>query len=739
MKGSPSSRASDKVGSSLVLKANSVSFATDSIQTDKLVFKDEWKEFQIALNALYEAICPNQPAPRLLSTGAAQRSFMRAFTTPHVDEKAFQSALLGALRDALDEAYSHTKSDMPLPQPTNDADNTEQPLQASQMVTGPLTRKRERESEKEQPTKRIAAGIEKSKQTAHYVTRSVSSQPSSTYDSMQTDGKVRSSPMFAQSLTMASMRGGTEPHSAQNVATQKECNEIWLKHLNVGFTTELNRQSQGFPAKYGWGERSRSDLACIVSSTRRKGIDTVAVVELKVQNKSCETLEAKSIPSLKDRHAPLSQALFYTMDSWHCVARRGAVSGTRDIGGTFAALPVVVLAAKKEGETELPNRLCCMQASLKIPEHLGGMFRCEIERCIKFPSDGKELKNSYMQAISVFVRTMCFGLRVALEMQNKSSPTTLCCFPSPPNLSLVACPVPSANDVDTRFKITQGELHAVTGKSVELGPWIRGLKGSFAFFTDDASTMDDCIVKVSCKTVHDYFVFPGDSWDAISHLSHYGSHSLKAEMAKVLLAGAKKGPCIALAMKDLSKSQGTSSKQKKFGTRFERWQAFSRLVQKVLLPMADENVVHTDVRFSPKDWKICNVLSFWDVTLNSREFALIDFESLVVYNEGGDEKQEYAISLGHLGSSGTAYLFLFWQVLWVAYGWWETSVKVDASIFVENFFNVAYLVSVKAKIGSARTKLLEKCKDTLSRDGVKPETASKTFQDILSYLESLLN
>jgi hypothetical protein len=296
-------------------------------------------------------------------------------------------------------------------------------------------------------------------------------------------------------------------------------------------------------------------------------------------------------------------------------------------------------------------------------------------------------------------------------------------------LNLVACPVPSANDVGTRFKITQGELHAVTGSSVQLGPWIQGLQGTSAFFADAAEMMDDCIVKVSCTTVHDYFVHPDSSWIAISYLSH--DESLKTEMAKVLLAGAAIGPCLVLVMKDLSKSQGPSSKQK----RLERWKAFSQLVMKVLLPMAHRNVVHTDVRFSSKRGDICNVLSFWDATLNSREFALIDFESLQVYREGSDVRQEYAISLGHV-ASGTSYLFLFWQVLWVAYGWWAEKDRVGAQMFVLNFFVKGRLESAKAKIGSDSTNKLEGYKDTLS-SRVDPTTATAAFEDILELLESL--
>jgi hypothetical protein len=105
------------------------------------------------------------------------------------------------------------------------------------------------------------------------------------------------------------------------------------------------------------------------------------------------------------------------------------------------------------------------------------------------------------------------------------------------------------------------------------------------------------------------------------------------------------------------------------------------------MPTANWNIVHTDVRSDPYDWSICNVLSYWDEERKSYELALIDFESLIACGSAQNERQTYAISVRHMGYRGNPHLFVSWQVLWMAYGWWETSDKIEAPLFVLNFFN----------------------------------------------------
>jgi hypothetical protein len=74
--------------------------------------------------------------------------------------------------------------------------------------------------------------------------------------------------------------------------------------------------------------------------------------------------------------------------------------------------------------------------------------------------------------------------------------------------------------------------------------------------------------------------------------------------------------------------------------------------------------------------------------------------------------------------------------LWVAYGWWERSEKVEAQSFVQNFFKKGNLESAKAKIGPDSTRGLEGYKDTF-KARVEPTAAKETFRVVLERLESL--
>jgi hypothetical protein len=107
-----------------------------------------------------------------------------------------------------------------------------------------------------------------------------------------------------------------------------------------------------------------------------------------------------------------------------------------------------------------------------------------------------------------------------------------------------------------------------------------------------------------------------------------------------------------------------------FDTPLLRWEAFSKLVRSVLLPMADVGVVHADIRLDPMEWSLCNMIVD-ERAHPSGEFRLIDLESLVVfrYARSRGVSQEYAISINHFGDSSSAHEFVFWQILWVAYVW----------------------------------------------------------------------
>jgi hypothetical protein len=223
----------------------------------------------------------------------------------------------------------------------------------------------------------------------------------------------------------------------------------WLKLSNcenVRFAESVNRQTcLKFVENVGISKDSTTDIACVF--VRDDVIDTTAVVELKLNDSSCDDYDLNDTkePDLtKKAYHPLAQALFYTLDTFHCLSRRG-VRPLQD-----GILPVVVLAAKRPSpkKDSHSNKLCCMKGSLRIPNNLGEEFCYSIDECIKFPSDN-ESTDKYVRAIIVLIDTLSIGLKYAeyMKCNTTADPRSLCSLVTLPELTMLACPIPRANRI----------------------------------------------------------------------------------------------------------------------------------------------------------------------------------------------------------------------------------------------------------------------------------------------------
>jgi hypothetical protein len=94
----------------------------------------------------------------------------------------------------------------------------------------------------------------------------------------------------------------------------------------------------------------------------------------------------------------VGQALVYTQDTWHSMARRGGHNPDDAASTTLpdvvfngsVSLPIVTLAAikkskavkaaQKRRDEDGSGRLCCLEASLQIPKELGEPFRYTLHR-----------------------------------------------------------------------------------------------------------------------------------------------------------------------------------------------------------------------------------------------------------------------------------------------------------------------------------------------------------------------
>jgi hypothetical protein len=69
--------------------------------------------------------------------------------------------------------------------------------------------------------------------------------------------------------------------------------------------------------------------------------DMTATVEIKLESSSCDSFAVENHfikdPVFKKGHGPMGQAIMHSMDTWHCLARRGVRVQT---------IPVVVFAGR---------------------------------------------------------------------------------------------------------------------------------------------------------------------------------------------------------------------------------------------------------------------------------------------------------------------------------------------------------------------------------------------------------
>jgi hypothetical protein len=477
---------------------------------------------------------------------------------------------------------------------------------------------------------------------------------------------------------------------------------IWLGNSNIGFATNIDQSDLKLSYYHkGQARRSKCNIASVMFN-KHEGvnvIDIMTVAQLALQSDACQEFVAGSRPNFASAHAPLGQALVYARYAWYSMARRGYC--TESGNAMPVTLPAFVLAARQNDDSSPhAHRLCGVGASLCIPQQLGGPFRYQIDQCVRFPAQQKDADALYTQAICGFVKTMRIGLTFAQNLQGESKPAvSLCCSPPHSDLQLMASPIPCANQPSSSFRIFQGELYRYTGEETSVGDWIRGLQPRKSAFLHDVflfgsseSTMSGIIVKVTCKTVHCSLVASRDNLYALCELDRYGNEDLKSQIGKVLLGCRYLGDrCGVMVMKDLSPS-GEDPPFDGFENPHARWEAFSRLVKNILFPMACVGVVHTDIRFDPANGRICNVLPTRNENGTPCELSPIDFESLAIYADVPGNMQKYAISIGHLDNfSEPAHMFLFWQIVWVAYGFWTESE--GAATLQEAYFLVKCLFS----------------------------------------------
>jgi len=356
-----------------------------------------------------------------------------------------------------------------------------------------------------------------------------------------------------------------------------ETNWIVLKNSHIGFGRKIRRPTLGFESGYAASSDSEYDHGCFVlgkdirertSNTKKRTSsdvmeedavwfnDMTAVVELKLEKTSCQHFTTKhndlNEPNLRKLHGPMSQAIMYSMDVWHCLARRGI---------SAKSVPVVVLAGKSKASNK--DYICCLEAHIQIPEYCGDAFLYSIDRLVSFNGStglstneavSKDmsaacLKSRNERAIAIYIRTMRIGLEHAVEViKNRSTsnavhlPVSLCChqlFDADGIIApLIASPIPCEDHLrKSVIHVHQGELFLVTNPTKAMFSGIIPIDWFADTEREDARLTSNCHVKVSCVSVHSTYISHSDCREALKslHDACMNNTIFKKELAKVLL------------------------------------------------------------------------------------------------------------------------------------------------------------------------------------------------------------
>jgi hypothetical protein len=473
--------------------------------------------------------------------------------------------------------------------------------------------------------------------------------------------------------------------------------------------------------------------------------DLTAVVEIKFEKTSCKSFAVESDnfvtkPDLKEtRHTPIGQTMLYTLDVLHCLSRRGQ---------SVSSLPVVLLAGKSDEGSD-KGQVCCLEARIDVPEYAGDEFKYSVDRVVCFDgTTGLETNEAFSEdmaaslrdsrderAIAIYIRTLRIGLENAVEIvknRNTSdivSPVSLCCqrlLPGEINAQLIASPIPREDhQSQSGLRISQGELFQL------VSPTKRSFSNLVGMMWFAKKMPKHCLVKVSCALVHSTAVHHMYCKEAVYtlHNACMRNKSLKNKISK-LQAGEKNFKVL-----DHQKLQSQ-------GKLPQLWSAFFVLVQSLLLPMADVNVIHWDICYdkvhtynilvdeNPSDG--CGDPS------DSLALHLIDFDSLVICGTTIGTRQDYAVYMDDLeifgaGKSESAHRYLLWQLMWIAYTWHPLSCLVSqkplqqemkASTFLRSLFNDKYYLDFKYWLG---IETVEALKISLTAETITAEIIEETL------------
>jgi hypothetical protein len=367
------------------------------------------------------------------------------------------------------------------------------------------------------------------------------------------------------------------------------------------------------------------------------------------------------------------------------------------------------LKAKKSRGTPSVNLYRWVSGDLLVPEKCGDNFEYSVTGCgdLEENDDFASIKG----AISVYLDTLLFGLRAAKAMLTAiNQDAAIGPYPTSgkhlmfgdveledmklrgkPHIGTRLLRNNDTDDERSHWRASQGEIF--TGRLNfhrldELLVW----KDDIVIFNKDDEEVS-VVVKVSALSVHKFLNHPAKAWRAIETINKKyeeyetikATHKIKTQhewdgkneletkwdLFNVLFAAEKMENALITIMADLSADYEGLTPSKHDLKRL--WAAFDDLVTRVLLPLADMNIIHPDIR--PGSNFTSNILYIKEgkgqCTIPSMQ--LIDFDSLVMF---GDWSPPLAYNFKYIKKreNWTSHAFLWWQCVTLAYAWTK---KID--------------------------------------------------------------
>jgi hypothetical protein len=378
--------------------------------------------------------------------------------------------------------------------------------------------------------------------------------------------------------------------------------------------------------------------------------------------------------------------------------------------------------AKKTGNTSANKHYRWVAGEIFVPEKCGGMFEYGVTKCGSL--EDNEDHRSVKKVISVYLETLLFGIRAAKKMldaiksedgikskdeiQSKDDIESQDDINSEDDFKLypisgkklkfgevvlegmklrgkpqIGMRLLKRGRDDGHWSTSQGEIFTGTLNFHQLVKKLsrKTATPSILLFKEDDENVR-VVVKVASTAVHKYLNHPSEAWRAMKIISERANSKYedknknleantalettkKWDLFNVLFAAEKVGKnTLITTMADLSSDYEDLIPRNHAVTTL--WAAFEDLVIRVLLPLADMNVIHPDIR---PGWDFtANILYIKDGQgdCDKPAMQMIDFDSLVVHS---DWSYPNTGSFKYIGRNANSYTFLWWQCVAVAYAW----------------------------------------------------------------------